>query len=56
MFAALLLSAGRCRPDRARRAFGAGVLCRLASAACGVAPNLGVLVAARLVQGSPRRR
>jgi MFS transporter, DHA2 family, methylenomycin A resistance protein len=54
MFAALLLSAGSLS-DRlgARRAFGAGmVLFVLASAACGLAPTLPALVAARLVQGS----
>ena len=54
MFAALLLSAGALA-DRtgARRAFGAGVAgFMLASAACGLAPGLGVLVAARLVQGA----
>ncbi len=54
MFAALLLSAGSFT-DRigARRAFGLGLgLFVLASAACGVAPGLGMLVAARLVQGS----
>ena len=54
MFAALLLSSGSLS-DRvgARRAFGAGmVLFVLASAACGLAPALPVLVAARLVQGS----
>jgi MFS transporter, DHA2 family, methylenomycin A resistance protein len=54
MFAALLLSAGALT-DRigARRAFGAGVAgFVLASAACGLAPGLGVLVAARLVQGA----
>ncbi|HEY3506209.1 MAG TPA: MFS transporter [Actinocatenispora sp.] len=53
-FAALMLSAGGLS-DRvgARRAFGAGlVLFALASAACGLAPGLGVLVAARLVQGA----
>src|ERR1700722_10672740 len=51
--AALLLSAGSLS-DRvgARRAFGAGMaVFVVASAACGVAPNLGVLIAARLVQG-----
>lgn len=54
MFAALLLSAGSVT-DRvgARRAFGVGLAVFVtASAACGLAPNLGVLVAARLVQGS----
>jgi EmrB/QacA subfamily drug resistance transporter len=54
MFAALLLSAGALA-DRigARRAFGAGVAgFVLASAACGLAPGLGVLVSARLVQGA----
>ncbi|WP_406314506.1 MFS transporter [Streptosporangium sp. NBC_01639] len=54
MFAALMLSAGALS-DRigARRAFGGGlVLFALASAACGFAPGLGMLVAARLVQGA----
>ncbi len=54
MFAALLLSAGSLA-DRigARRAFGAGMAVFVAaSVACGVAPGLSVLVAARLVQGS----
>ncbi|WP_326822723.1 MFS transporter [Streptosporangium sp. NBC_01756] len=54
MFAALMLSAGALS-DRvgARRAFGGGlVLFALASAACGFAPDLGMLVAARLVQGA----
>ena len=54
MFAALLLSAGSLS-DRfgARGAFGAGmVVFVLASAACGLAPTLGLLVAARFVQGS----
>jgi MFS transporter, DHA2 family, methylenomycin A resistance protein len=54
MFAALLLSAGALS-DRigARRAFGAGVLGFVAaSAACGFAPSLGMLVAARLMQGA----
>ena len=54
MFAALLLSAGSLT-DRigARRAFGLGlVVFVLASVACGFAPDLGGLVAARLVQGS----
>jgi len=54
MFAALLLSAGALS-DRvgARRAFGRGmVLFVLASAACGLAPGIGALVTARLVQGS----
>jgi MFS transporter, DHA2 family, methylenomycin A resistance protein len=53
MFAALLLSAGSLA-DRigARRAFGAGMaVFAAASVACGLAPSLGVLVAARLVQG-----
>lgn len=54
MFAALLLFAGTLS-DRvgARTAFGTGVaLFVLASAACGLAPNLGVLVAGRLLQGA----
>ena len=54
LFAALLLSAGALS-DRigARRAFGAGlVLFVVASAACGLAPTMGVLVAARLAQGA----
>ena len=54
MFAALLLSAGALS-DRigARRAFGAGVaLFVLASAACGLAPVMGVLIAARVAQGA----
>lgn len=54
MFAALLLTAGSLA-DRlgARRAFGAGmVVFALASVACGVAPTLGSLVAARFVQGA----
>lgn len=54
MFAALLLSSGAVS-DRfgARRAFGIGIVgFVLASVACGVAPNLGFLVAARLAQGS----
>lgn len=53
MFAALLLSAGALS-DRigARRAFGAGLaVFVLASAACGLAPNLAVLIGARLIQG-----
>jgi len=53
MFAALLLSAGSLA-DRfgARRAFGTGMAVFIAaSAACGLAPNLAFLVAARLVQG-----
>jgi MFS transporter, DHA2 family, methylenomycin A resistance protein len=53
MFAVLLLSAGSLA-DRAgaRRAFGAGMVAFVAaSVACGLAPSLGVLVAARLVQG-----
>src|SRR4029453_16317340 len=54
MFAALLLSAGALS-DRvgARRAFAAGLsLFVAASAACGLAPTLGALVAARFVQGA----
>ncbi|MFB4300466.1 MFS transporter [Actinomadura sp. NTSP31] len=54
MFAALMLSAGALS-DRigAKRAYGGGlVLFALSSAACGFAPGLGVLVAARLVQGA----
>ncbi|MFE2038665.1 MFS transporter [Streptomyces scopuliridis] len=52
-FAAFLLSAGAVS-DRvgARQAFAGGLaLFVAASAACGMAPSLGVLVAARLVQG-----
>jgi MFS transporter, DHA2 family, methylenomycin A resistance protein len=54
LFAALLLSSGSLS-DRigARRAFGAGmVVFVIASAACGLAPSLGLLVAARFVQGA----
>ncbi|MFN8090560.1 MAG: MFS transporter [Mycobacterium sp.] len=54
MFAALLLTAGSLS-DRlgAKRAFGGGMaLFMLASVACGLAPTLGVLVAARFVQGA----
>src|SRR4051794_9555688 len=54
MFAALLLSAGALS-DRigARRAFGFGLALFVASsAACGLAPSLLVLVAARLAQGA----
>ena len=54
MFAALLLSAGSLT-DRvgARRAFATGLtIFAVASAACGLAPNLGALVAARFVQGA----
>ncbi|MET7361333.1 MFS transporter [Streptomyces sp. NPDC005562] len=54
MFAALMLSAGALS-DRvgAKRAFGGGLmLFAVASAACGLAPGLAVLVAARLVQGA----
>jgi MFS transporter, DHA2 family, methylenomycin A resistance protein len=54
MFAALLLTAGALS-DRvgARRAFTAGLkVFVVASAACGLAPNLTALVAARFVQGA----
>jgi DHA2 family methylenomycin A resistance protein-like MFS transporter len=54
MFAALLLSTGSLS-DRlgARRAFGAGLaVFVLASAACGLAPGMAALVAARFVQGA----
>ncbi|MFI7153598.1 MFS transporter [Nonomuraea sp. NPDC050022] len=54
MFAALLLSAGSVS-DRigARQAYAVGLAVFVASsAACGLAPNLGVLIAARLVQGA----
>jgi MFS family permease len=54
MFAALLLSAGALS-DRigARRSFGAGVVLFVAaSVACGLAPTIGALVAARFVQGA----
>jgi DHA2 family methylenomycin A resistance protein-like MFS transporter len=54
MFAALLLSAGALS-DRigARRAFGAGLAIFVAaSMVCGLAPNLGILLAARLLQGA----
>ncbi|GGQ19596.1 MFS transporter [Streptosporangium pseudovulgare] len=54
VFAALMLSAGALS-DRigARNAYGGGlVLFALASAACGLAPDLSVLVVARLVQGA----
>ncbi|NEC67601.1 MFS transporter [Streptomyces sp. SID9727] len=54
MFAALMLSAGALS-DRigAKRAFGGGlVLFATASMACGLAPGLAGLVAARLVQGA----
>lgn len=53
-FAAFLLSAGAlCDRFGARRAFAAGMaVFVLASAACGLAPNLGVLVTARLIQGA----
>jgi DHA2 family methylenomycin A resistance protein-like MFS transporter len=53
-FAALLLSAGALA-DRfgARQAFGAGLALFVAAAvACGLAPDLGVLVAARFAQGA----
>lgn len=54
LFGALLLSAGALS-DRlgARRVFGAGlVLFMLASAVCALAPTLGCLVVARMVQGA----
>jgi EmrB/QacA subfamily drug resistance transporter len=54
MFAALLLSAGSFS-DRvgAKRAFGGGMVAFVvASVACGVAPTLGLLVAARFLQGA----
>ncbi len=54
MFAALLLSAGSLA-DRigARSAFGLGIgLFGAASIACGAAPTIGLLVAARFVQGT----
>ncbi|WP_427918344.1 MFS transporter [Streptomyces sp. cg40] len=54
MFAALLLSAGSIS-DRigAHRAFGTGLAVFVAaSAACGLAPSVGVLIAARAVQGA----
>jgi DHA2 family methylenomycin A resistance protein-like MFS transporter len=54
LFAALLLSAGALA-DRfgARQVLGAGLVLFVgASAACGLAPTLGVLVAARLAQGA----
>jgi len=54
MFAALLLSAGSVS-DRfgARRVFGAGLAVFVAaSAACGLAPAIGALVAAQFVQGA----
>lgn len=54
LFAALLLSSGAlCDRLGARRAYGAGVAAFAAtSAACGLAPSLGVLVAARMAQGA----
>ncbi|MEU3838812.1 MFS transporter [Streptomyces sp. NPDC028635] len=54
MFAALMLSAGALSDAvGARRAYGWGLaLFTLASLACGVAPTLGALTAARVVQGS----
>lgn len=54
MFAALLLWSGALS-DRvgARRAFGAGlVVFVVASVACGVAPTMGLLIAARFAQGT----
>jgi DHA2 family methylenomycin A resistance protein-like MFS transporter len=54
MFAALLLSAGSLSDGfGARRAFGTGLaVFTVASAACGLAPDLGALIGARLVQGA----
>ncbi|MFF4490554.1 MFS transporter [Streptomyces sp. NPDC001544] len=54
MFAALMLSAGALSDAvGARRAYGWGLaVFTLASLACGVAPTLGALTAARVVQGS----
>jgi MFS transporter, DHA2 family, methylenomycin A resistance protein len=57
LFAALLLSAGALS-DRigARRAFGAGVaVFMFASAACGLAPAMGLLIAARVAQAPELR-
>lgn len=54
IFGALLLSAGAVS-DRfgARRMLGVGLFAfMLASAACGLAPSLGLLIAARMVQGA----
>ncbi|NUP48007.1 MAG: MFS transporter [Catenulispora sp.] len=54
MFAALLLSAGAFsdRLGAGRLYIGGAVAFTLASAACGLAPTLGFLIGARLVQGS----
>ncbi|MGW1048439.1 MFS transporter [Streptomyces sp. NPDC001118] len=54
MFAALMLSAGALSDAvGARRAFGWGLgVFTLASLACGLAPTIGALTAARVVQGS----
>ncbi|ATL26054.1 MFS transporter [Streptomyces formicae] len=54
MFAALMLSAGAFSDGvGARRAYGWGLgVFTLASLACGAAPTLGVLIAARVVQGA----
>ncbi|OZB87971.1 MAG: hypothetical protein B7X41_10625, partial [Microbacterium sp. 14-71-5] len=53
MFSALILFAGTFAERLgAKRAYGAGmILFVLASAACGLAPSLGVLIGARFVQG-----
>ena len=53
MFGALLVTAGRLADARGRRAvfLGGLVVFGLASALCGLAPSVGLLVAARVVQG-----
>src|SRR3954469_8096710 len=54
MFAALLLSAGAiCDRIGARQSYGIGLAIFVAaSALCGLAPSMGVLIAARLAQGA----